>query len=137
MSMEAALSGITKTQSKTMAKPAGFDGIWRNQLKSHMDLKVAGQSVSGTYTSLVNVAGTDTEVTGQITGFANDDVIAFVVNWSLPSVSMTSWVGQVIENGAGKEELRTLWHLMRNIDEPDEPKKAWAAVLTGADVFTR
>ena len=37
----------------------------------------------------------------------------------------------------GGERIETLWHLARNISDEDEGRALWAAVLTGADVFTR
>jgi hypothetical protein len=118
----------------TTAAPSGFDGVWRNELGSTMDLTVTGNSVSGTYKSAVS--GLDKPVEGDIVGFVSDDIISIVVRWKIASVSMSTWVGQVVDAG-GKERIRTLWHLIRNTPEADEPEDAWAAVIAGADTFTR
>jgi hypothetical protein len=33
--------------------------------------------------------------------------------------------------------LKTLWHLVINIDDASEPTGLWSATLAGADVFKR
>ena len=90
--------------------------------------------MTGTYSSTVSGGGGGT-IEGAIAGFADDDIITFVVKWSGYS-SMTAWVGQVVDVG-GAETIKTLWHLIRNVDDANEPTKAWSAVLAGADQFTR
>jgi hypothetical protein len=137
MEIEHALKRILKRGdplAKVTAVPSGFDGVWRNQLGSTMDLVVNSNSVSGVYKSAVS--GLEKPVEGQICGFVADDIIAIVVHWKIKSVSMTTWVGQAVTVG-GREQINTLWHLIRNTPEPDEPEEAWAAVLAGADSFTR
>lgn len=118
------------------ALPTGFGGVWRNQHDSTMDLTVDGNKLAGVYTSIVNVAGEKKEVKGDITGFWSDDIISIAVAWRLSVVSMTTWVGQVVERN-NRDEIDTLWHLIHNTPEADEPKQSWAAVMTGADVFHR
>jgi hypothetical protein len=38
---------------------------------------------------------------------------------------------------SGLEVLKTLWHLVINIDDASEPTGLWSATLAGADVFKR
>jgi hypothetical protein len=53
MKHEVALSKALSTQNekKQAAAPSGFDGVWKNQLGSSMDLKIDGANVTGIYTS--------------------------------------------------------------------------------------
>jgi hypothetical protein len=118
----------------TSAFPGGFGGQWKNELGSIADFTVNGASVSGTYTSIVSLTGQT--ISGPISGFANDDIIVFNVNWPTTLGSMTAWVGQVVDV-QGVQTLKTLWHLIRNIQDNEEPSGAWAAILAGADEFTK
>jgi hypothetical protein len=120
----------------TPAHAVDFEGTWTNQLGSTMDLKVIGQVVSGKYTSKVSGNNGGGQVKGDLAGFAAEDLISVVVKWDIPSASMTTWVGQVIQED-GEEVLRTLWHLIRDIPDAEEKDEAWAAVLTGTDVFRK
>jgi hypothetical protein len=113
---------------------SGFDGRWKNELGSTMDITIQNGRVTGVYTSTVSGGGGGT-VTGDITGFVDDDIISFIVKWTGFS-SMTAWVGQVVEVN-GVETIKTLWHLLRNVADAEEPAKVWSAILTGADQFTR
>jgi hypothetical protein len=112
----------------------GFAGVWKNELGSTMTLAVQNGQVTGTYSSTVSGGGGGT-VDGRITGFADEDIISIVVKWD-GSSSMTAWVGQVVDIG-GTDTIKTLWHLIRNVDDASEPTRAWSAVLAGADQFTR
>lgn len=141
MRHEQALAAALR-QSKTMSVGAtplaapmgGFAGVWRNQYGSTMDLTVNGSSISGTYVS--PVSGTGNTVTGSLVGYIADDVIAFVVKWPTSPESFTTWVGQVVDVG-GFESIKTLWHLVRNIPDSNEPTGLWLSVLTGSDEFRR
>jgi hypothetical protein len=116
------------------AFPGGFGGKWKNELGSVADFSVNGYAVSGTYISAVS--GIGASIAGPISGFASDDIIAFTVNWPTTLGSMTAWVGQVVDV-QGVQTLKTLWHLIRNIEDSEEPSGAWAAILAGADEFTK
>jgi Avidin family len=72
---------------------------------------------------------------GDIVGFVDDDIISLVVKWRGVS-AMTSWVGQIVTQNK-KDSLSTLWHLISNTPEEQEEDLAWAAILTGADIFHR
>jgi hypothetical protein len=37
----------------------------------------------------------------------------------------------------GTETLKTLWQLVMNVPEVEEPEKLWTSIFAGADEFTR
>jgi hypothetical protein len=113
--------------------PTLFSGRWKNQMNSDMNLIIAGSGVTGTYTSSSSAGGPP--VTSNIIGYVVEDIIAFSVLWET-SGSITSWVGQLIED-AGQPKLRTLWNLMTNVLDKEEPQKLWMSTFTGADEFHR
>jgi hypothetical protein len=133
---EKALASLLKLTNAVSTVPpapfAGFAGKWQNEYQSVAEFKVNGSAVSGTYTS--KVSGTGQTVSGPIVGQASGDVIAFTVLWPTKGPSITSWVGQVIQDGTS-ETLQALWHLAMDISE--DPKQVWESVFAGADVFTR
>ncbi|MWV23538.1 hypothetical protein FVE89_16400 [Methylobacterium sp. 2A] len=137
MKHEVALSKALSTQNekKQAAAPSGFDGVWKNQLGSSMDLKIDGANVTGIYTSKKSLKKDAREAIGDIVGFVDDDIISLVVKWRGVS-AMTSWVGQIVTQNK-KDSLSTLWHLISNTPEEQEEDLAWAAILTGADIFHR
>lgn len=116
-----------------VAAAVDFNGRWRNQMASFMDLTVQGSTVTGTYNSASSSGGG--AVQGAITGVTVGDLIAFNVLWSA-SGSITAWTGQLIEEG-GVVKLRTLWHLVTNVPDAQEPLKFWMSTFAGADEFTR
>lgn len=122
---------VAKAAPKTGAAP-DFAGVWTNQLHSTMDLTIVGDAVSGTYTSIVSSTGQ--EISGPVAGWVNDDLISFVVNW--PSQSLTAWTGQLVTEG-GQDAIETLWHLVVNIPDADEPNGLWRTTYVGDDRFTR
>ena len=70
-----------------------------------------------------------------LVGFATGDLLSFTVNFG-QYASLTSWSGQhTIE--AGAERIKTMWLLARNVEDANEPKNLWGAILTGADTFHR
>jgi hypothetical protein len=115
-------------------QPAGTSvaGRWTNEYGSVAEITVDGDRISGTYTSAVG--GSTGSLSGPINGFVRGDILAFAVLWPAQLRSITSWVGQVVEvNGA--PELKTLWHLIVDIPDPDEAESLWTTVHTGADTF--
>jgi hypothetical protein len=102
-------------------------------MASFMDLTVNGSIVTGTYNSASSAAGGS--VQGAVTGVTVGDLIALTVLWT-QSGSITSWTGQLIEEG-GAPRLRTLWHLITNVPNEQEPGKFWMSTWAGADEFTR
>lgn len=122
---------LAKSKATSTAAP-DFRGIWKNQYGSKMDLKVSGQTITGTYESPVSSTGST--VTGDLVGFINGDLISFSVNW--PTAAITSWVGQAI-NDNGYDVIATLWHMTVNISDAQEPTGMWQSVYSGTDRFHR
>lgn len=116
-----------------MATP-DFNGTWYNQLHSEMQLRVSpdGQ-VLGRYRT--GVGSPTPEEWFPLAGFSVEDVIVFTVSFARYG-SLTAWAGQVAGDPPD-ERLQTLWHLARNVPDPEEPKQLWAGILAGADRFTR
>ncbi len=111
-----------------------YNGSWVNELKSYMELRVAGNNVEGTYHTNVGAPGGEEKF--PIRGFANGDLISFVVNWEKYG-SMTAWVGQhTTDDKGGNPKIETLWQLVKNIDEKSEAMNLWGDVMAGRDVFT-
>ena len=106
-----------------------FAGTWENELKSEVTLAQTGDILTGTYTSAVSAGGTRT--IGDLQGYVDGDLIAFVVHWR-DFQAITTWVGQLDPNAA-KQQINTLWHMTKQVTTGDE----WASINTGADYFTR
>lgn len=111
-----------------------FNGKWRNELLSEMDLVVDEiGSVTGKYRTGVGSPSPIQEF--DLVGFASGDLLSFTVNFGQFG-SLTSWVGQhTVE--AGGEKIQTMWLLAKNVEDSIEPASLWGAVLTGADIFRR
>ncbi|MBR2689346.1 MAG: hypothetical protein IKE42_15975 [Aquamicrobium sp.] len=112
--------------------PPDFSGRWVNQIQSSMDLTIAGDEVTGSYTSASSSGGGP--VSGPIRGYVAGDRISFVVLW--PKGSMTAWVGQMVDDDTSPK-IKTLWHLVSDIPEADEPQRLWLSTFAGADEFHR
>ena len=95
---------------------------------------VNGSALSGTYTS--QVSGGGGSISGPITGYVTGDIVAFSVLWPTPAGSITSWIGQIVDEG-GKPTLKTLWHLVINIPDANEPTGLWETMLAGSDTFAK
>lgn len=122
----------SENKASTEAGPATWLGRWKNQMGSYMDLAVAGNDVTGTYTSASSSGGG--AVTGVLKGNVAGDLIAFIVAW--PGGSMTAWTGQLVDDETAPQ-IKTLWHLVTDVPEIDEPKRFWTSTFTGADAFVR
>lgn len=123
-----------KNSATSPVPTVNFNGKWRNELKSEMDLVVDNAGgVTGTYRTGVGSPG-PTEVF-DLVGFATGDLLSFTVNFGKYG-SLTCWSGQHTIEG-GSERIKTMWLLARNIDDASEPNSLWGAILTGADTFRR
>lgn len=111
-----------------------FDGTWTNQMGSTMVLQVNGTDVIGSYTSRTSAQAGGGSVTGPVKGNAKGDLVSFLVLW--PSGSMTAWTGQMVDEN-GTEKIRTLWNLVTEIPNQQEPDYFWKSTFAGADEFTR
>jgi len=119
-------------------KPRGpnidFSGIWVNELGSEMDLTVQEGLVSGTYRTAVGRASPTERF--DLTGFATGDRIVFCVNFGVYG-TLAAWTGLHSED-KGVEEIYSLWHLPREIQDDEEAKDyRWSAILTGVNTFKR
>jgi hypothetical protein len=128
-----ALEHLVKRLAAAPAAPmVDFSGSWANELGSTMTITAQGSQVTGTYQSAVSGGGGP--VTGTLQGYANGDLISFVVLW--PAAAITAWVGQLVPS-AGPEILQTLWQMTTNTAEGDEPAGIWNSIYAGADQFVR
>jgi len=124
---------ISRAAPSAGAATVDFSGNWKNQLGSTMTLIVNGQKLSGTYQSTVSGGGGT--IRGDLVGFVDGDLIAFTVNWTSPA-SLTSWTGQLV-NENGRDVIKTLWLLVQNIPDANEPTGLWQSTFTGSDLFER
>jgi Avidin family len=116
------------------APTVDFNGVWRNELRSEMNLVVDTQgNVIGKYKTGVGSPEPTEEF--DLVGFASGDLLSFTVNFGKYG-SLTSWAGQhTMDNGS--EVIKTLWLLARNIKDPDESANLWGSVLIGYNNFQR
>jgi hypothetical protein len=122
---------LAQSVPNSTAQP-DFSGLWKNQMGSTMNLSVSGTDIDGLYTSASSAGGPP--IAGTLKGFVAGDLISFLVLW--PGGSQTAWVGQMTGSEA-QPVIRTLWHLVTNVPDPDEPKELWTSTYAGADEFTR
>jgi Avidin family len=111
-----------------------FEGVWENRLGSQMELSVAGNTVSGTYRTNVGAPAPTEEF--DLTGFVTGDLITFTVNFGKFG-SLTAWAGQHTQPRPGEFEIKTLWHLARNIEDAKEPSDLWSGIWAGANTYVR
>lgn len=110
--------------------PIDFSGTWKNELGSTMRIEQSGDSVSGTYEkSAVSENGGATS--GQLSGYVDGDLIAFVVHWD-QFQAITAWVGQG-GPGASSDRINTLWQMTQQVEAGEE----WASINAGADIFVK
>jgi len=134
MQHERAVRLAISSKNKTGPKEgnATWLGRWKNQMGSEMDLKVSGNDVTGTYTSASSAGGGP--ITGTLKGYVAGDLISFIVLW--PGGSMTAWTGQLVDD-EDVPRIKTLWHLVTDIPDAQEPTRLWTSTFAGADEFTR
>ncbi|PHV51370.1 avidin [Janthinobacterium sp. BJB301] len=131
MSHELALTTAVSTENNNVNNSVWI-GHWKNQMGSTMELQLNGSDLSGTYVSSSSSAGGP--IKGPLKGYAAGDRAAFVVMW--PGGSITTWAGQIV-NDQKNPTIKTLWHLVTDVPDADEPTKFWQSTLAGADEFTR
>lgn len=110
-----------------------FDGKWKNQMGSGMNLVITGGVVSGQY--FTNVGAPDSGKNFNIVGQIEGDQIIFFVNFKGFN-SMTAWVGQLTIRD-DQEILRTQWHNTKDIPDNKEQDEIWASIRTGGSDFVR
>ena len=105
-----------------------FSGSWINELQSTMNLSQTSDVISGSYKSAVSSGGT--QATGNLQGYVDGDLIAFVVHWN-EFQAITAWVGQL--DAKNSKQLNTLWQMTSQVAAGEE----WASINAGADYFTK
>ena len=104
-------------------------GQWVNDRGSAVTLSCDGDRLTGVYNT--NVGAPDKGQSFPLTGWAEGDNLSFTVNFKGYG-SITAWVGQI-----EGEQMKTLWHLTRDVDDEAEADDMWKSVTSGASVFTR
>lgn len=131
------LLGLTSCAQAAETNPKTEDclvaGQWINERGSAVTLSCDGDKLMGVYNT--NVGQPDKGQSFPLTGWAEGDTVSFTVNFKGYG-SITAWVGQ-IETAAGTEQLKTLWHLTRDIDDAAETDDMWKSITSGASNFTR
>lgn len=104
-----------------------FSGAWVNDLTSEVTIIQNGDLLSGTYESAVSGGGTKT--IGDLLGYADGDLISFVVHWR-EFQAITAWAGQL-----DRQQIRinTLWQMTKQVAAGEE----WESINSGADSFKR
>lgn len=127
-------AGAKGAAATAAAAPVAIAGRWVNQYRSTVDFVVSNTNeLTGTYTSQAGAG----PVTGPLRGYITSDIVAFSVLWGTGGRgSITSWVGQIV-NDNGTEVLKTLWHLVVDVDDADEAQNLYRTIMTGADEFRR
>jgi hypothetical protein len=129
----AAELALQKTKKR---KPVTFDfnGRWRNELGSYMDVRVdANNNLKGQYVSAVSDDGEPTPPT-DLGGTVAGDLIAFTVNWG---GAIATWAGHGVFDKDNQPEIFTLCHLVISIAAETDPEKQWETVMAGSDSFFR
>ncbi|MEY9493769.1 avidin/streptavidin family protein [Bradyrhizobium elkanii] len=107
-----------------------FSGTWINELESTATLTQVNGVLSGVYESAVSAGGTSTK--GDLQGYADGNLIAFVVHWH-NFKAITTWVGQ-LDPKAPQDTINSLWQMTSHVDDVDDE---WASINAGSDFFTR
>ena len=117
-------------RAKASAQPQfDFSGEWTNARASTISLVEEAGVLIGVFQS---ADGPDGEpVSGQLSGQAQGDLIAFTVKW--PQNALTAWVGCHHPEG-DKDIIDALWQ-MTTIGE--DAGRSWPSIMTGADRFER
>ncbi|HEY4220626.1 MAG TPA: avidin/streptavidin family protein [Myxococcota bacterium] len=130
-SISANLAGCTPS-APAPAPSSAVDmvGTWKNERGSELkiDVVTAGQ-LTGHYRSAVGKV--DGATWFPTVGFVQGDVVGFTVDFTSAG-SVASWAGQLEGN-----QLKTQWHLSRDVPDAEEHEKLWSSILSGSDTFTR
>jgi hypothetical protein len=98
-----------------------------------MELSVAlDGKVTGRYQSAVSDNGGPTPWF-DLAGTTCGDLMAFTVNWG---TEITSWIGHGVEIDQ-RPEILTLWQLVKNVPDIEDPETQWKTIMSGADSFNR
>jgi hypothetical protein len=111
-------------------------GLWRNQLKSVMNVTrvdAARGAFYGTYTSAVGEANGSYLLSGHFYVDPNTGhvVVSWIVSWQnthAATASIASWAGQLFNEGT---EIDSTWLLVHGT----APEERWTSTRVGHDVF--
>jgi hypothetical protein len=109
-------------------------GSWVNELGSKMELTVdSNGTVTGRYQSAVSDNGGPTPWF-DLAGTSCGGLISFAVNWG---TEITAWIGHGAIDEVSGPEILTLWQLVKNVPDIENPETQWKTVMAGADSFVR
>lgn len=107
-----------------------FAGHWQNQHGSKIDLRIAPDgAVNGEFQSGVGLAEPGEKF--PVTGFASDDLVSFVVDFSRYG-SITCWSGHLADGA-----IEAVWHMALGAAKAPGSRNAWKGTWTGFDTFRR
>lgn len=126
----------------TSASAGSIGGMWRNQLKSVMnitDVDIKKGTFHGYYSSAVGDASGTYPFRGCF--FTNEKTEATVISWTVSwqnservTTSVTSWVGQLFDDDdSAGAVIKTTWLLVSGTRHEDQ----WSSTLIGSDEFHR
>ena len=133
MFLETILDDAVDVADEPRRPGSAIAGRWRNRRGSEVELIVHDDHhVNGTFRTQVMA---DPDAPFHITGFAEGEAVAFTVDFGERG-SVASWSGHHLSDEHG-ERLVTLWHLARPVTNPHTESELSAAIMSGADEFTR
>jgi len=126
--------GNTMLQEKSLGRAkegtgtsVNFSGTWINELQSTVTLTQINGVLSGLYESAVSADGKSTK--GDLQGYADGDLIAFVVH-GRDFRAITTLVGQ-FDPKAQRDTINSLWQMTSQVPAGDE----WASINAGIRFF--
>ena len=107
-----------------------FSGEWTNRRSSTMNIIEESGVLIGVFLSVSG--GEEEPVSGQLSGQAEGDIVAFTVRW--PSSGITAWVGRHHQED-DKDVIDALWQMTAIEDEGGAGFRH--SIYAGADRFVR
>ena len=134
MFLETVLTDAAQRRVEKRQPPSPITGTWRNRLGSTIRLTVDDQHrLTGVFHT--GVGGGAREHAFPVVGFAEGDALSFCVDFGALG-SVAAWAGHHVTGERG-EQLISLWHLARPVENPHHEADVWASVLAGSDEFSR
>jgi hypothetical protein len=133
MFLETVLDDAVHPDDQPRRPASAVAGRWRNRRGSVVELIVHDDHhLHGTFSpEILDDPGRPFHVSG----YAEGDALAFTVDFGRKG-SVASWSGHHLSDDDG-ERLITLWHVARPVAHPHSESELSAAILSGADEFTR
>ncbi len=110
-----------------------FKGQWVNDRNSAVMFQIKDGLLTGHYQTALGQP--DKSKKFPLTGFVEGDQITFTVNFKCFG-SLTSWTGQLTADETG-EYIRTLWNLIRDVEDAKEGDDLCQSITSGASEFRR